>query len=204
MSPYNAWFFAAGLAAVAELDNAAACQFMICRPIVLGPLLGAALGQIVLGAGLGVVCELFCLEELPVGGCLPLNATMAAATAVLLAAGPIPAAPEAALPAGLLAGWTHAKLESFLRRRRGGLNAVVETRLKAGQEPRLGSLALGELATQAAANLTLLLVFMCGAKLLSSGWRASPNALRAGLHFGLGVSPVLGLWSLIRSFKVVS
>ncbi|MBI3551119.1 MAG: PTS sugar transporter subunit IIC [Elusimicrobia bacterium] len=204
MSPENALACAAAGAAVVELDASAAGQFMLSRPIVVGPVLGLWLGQPALGAGLGVLCELFTVEELPVGGNLPLNATAAVAVALLLSLGPAPVAPELALPAGLFAGWAHCKLESLLRRRRAALCAAVESRLSAGQEPRLLSLAARELLKQSAATLLLLTAALALRGPLLSLWFAAPAFLRTGLKFSLSASPWLVLWSLLRSFKVVS
>jgi mannose/fructose/N-acetylgalactosamine-specific phosphotransferase system component IIC len=204
MSPWVLWSCAVAACALIELDNAAVGQFMISRPMILGPALGLILEQPVLGAGLGALCELLCLEELPVGGSLPLNAAVAVSVALLLAASPAPAAPELAFPVGLSAGWAHARLESFLRRRRGRLNALVEGRLAAGQDPGLGALALCQLAAQAAATLGVIVAALALGAVLRQFWPRAPLQLRSGLRFGFGVSPWIGLWSLARSFKVVS
>jgi mannose/fructose/N-acetylgalactosamine-specific phosphotransferase system component IIC len=201
--PWNALLCAAA-AAVLELDAAMACQFMVSRPIVLGPLLGFFLGQPGLGAGLGVICELFTLEELPVGSWLPLNASVAVATALILSSGPAPVPPELALPVGLAAGLAHKRIEAVLRRRRAKLNALVAGRLERAEEPGLGRLALGELARQAATTFLLLAVLLACRGLVRGAWSASPDALRSGLRFGYAVAPWPGLWSLLRSFKVVS
>jgi mannose/fructose/N-acetylgalactosamine-specific phosphotransferase system component IIC len=72
---------AAAVLAAVELDASHAGQLMISRPLVLGPLIGLAFGQPGLGLGLGALYELFGLEEIPVGGHVPLNATVAAGAA---------------------------------------------------------------------------------------------------------------------------
>lgn len=204
MNPWAALLAAAAFTAVVELDASAAGQFMVSRPIVLGPVLGAALGQPGLGAGLGILCELLSLEDLPVGGKLPLNATVAVGAALILALGPSPVTPELALPVGLAAGWGHGRWDGFLRRRRAGLNAVVEGRLSQGLEPRLGALAAGQLLRQAAGTFALLLAILLCRGALRRSWLVFPESLHSGLRFGLAVAPWPALWSLMRSFKVVS
>jgi mannose/fructose/N-acetylgalactosamine-specific phosphotransferase system component IIC len=204
MSPQAGLLAAAAAASLIELDASAAGQFMIGRPIVLGPVLGAALGQLGLGAGLGILCELLSLEDLPVGGKLPLNATVAISAALILALGRSPVTPELALPVGLAAGWGHGRWDGFVRRRRAALNAAVESRLGAGLAPRLGALAAGQLLKQAAGTFALLLAVLLGRGALHRCELAAPVALQSGLRFGLAISPWPALWSLMRSFKVLS
>ena len=182
---------AAGALSVLELDVAEAGQLMIARPIVLGPLFGGAFGRLELGAGLGLLCELFSLEELPVGGNLPLNPAVAVGAALLLALGPAPLAPALAFPAGLLAGWVHAGLEGVLRRRRAGLPE--------GQP--LGGLAVRELAAHAAMTLGVLSAALVLRPVLRLGWRHAPEMLRAGLELGFALAPWLAAASLLRSLR---
>lgn len=203
----NSWLGLVGAAAacsVIELDATYAGQFMVSRPLVLGPVMGAAFGEPGLGAGLGALCELFCLDALPVGGSVPRNAAVAAAAALILALGPQPVAPALAFPAGLLAGWLHARAEVSLRRRRAALNGALERRLAEGREPGFSSVASGQLLRQAMMTFAVLLAVLALRGPLRRSWEWAPGAARSGLSFGLAMSPWPALWTLVRSFKVVS
>ncbi|HEX4049212.1 MAG TPA: hypothetical protein VH309_15300, partial [Elusimicrobiota bacterium] len=136
----------AGLVALFELDAASIGPFLLSRPIVLGPLVGWALGSPWLGAEFGVVFEALTLEELPLGGRLDFSAPAAAGVAVVLAAGPLALPGAAAFPAGLLAGWAHARAERALRAGRGALARRAEAALDRGEPPRLGRKLLSALA----------------------------------------------------------
>ena len=203
----NSWtgLLSAALAfSILELDAASVGQFMISRPIVFGPVMGAVVGQPGLGTGLGALCELFCLEALPVGGSVPPNASVAGAAALVLALGAAPVAVELALPAGLFAGWAHARLEVVLRRGRGALNALVERRLAEAGPPRLAALAVGQALRQAAMTLAVLLLVLMGRGPLRGLWLEAPEFLRAGFGFGLALAPWPAAWALLRSFRMVS
>ena len=62
----------AGVATL-EADAVLVGQFLLSRPMVVGPLVGAASGDLAAGLGLGALVELICLEELPVGSVVPPN-----------------------------------------------------------------------------------------------------------------------------------
>lgn len=109
--------------AVLETDAVLVGQWLFSRPLVVGPLVGWAAGEPVLGAALGALVEVFCLEELPVGSVVPPNGAVAAGTAVLLAAGPSGIPPGLALPVGLALGAAHGRLEARVRSWRAALTA---------------------------------------------------------------------------------
>jgi mannose/fructose/N-acetylgalactosamine-specific phosphotransferase system component IIC len=199
----TAWL-AAAAAALVELDAASFGQLMVSRPIVLGPALGALLGDAALGAALGIICELFNLADAPVGGRLRLNPTVAVAAALLLALGPAVVAVEAALPAGLAVGLMHARLECRLRLWRAAVSAEATRRLEQGRDPRLMRLALSQLGLQAAATFAVLAGVLVVGQPLSSVFGALPDAARSGLRLGLIAAPFLALACLLHSFKVVS
>lgn len=194
---------AAGLAAAAvavlELDATAAGQFMVSRPIVLGPFLGAVLGDLSLGSRLGALCELFSVSERPLGAHLPPNATVAAAAAVLLALGPSQAHAELAFPAGLAAGWLHARVEGALRRGRGGFQ--VDKRLVRGEDLGLGRLAALEMGKQAVMTFVVLTAALLAGPWLSLLWAGLAQTSAAGLRLGLDLAPWIGLAALLRSFR---
>lgn len=194
---------AAAALALVELDSNAAGQFMLSRPIVVGPILGLAFAAPATGLELGLLFELFSLEELPVGASLPLNATVAAGSALLLALGPAPVAPELAFPAGLILGWLHRRLESGLRRRRAVLSRRAQEDLGRGERPSLGTLAARELGLQALMTASVFFMVLFPLKdALAAGWSRAPEALRAGLGFGFAAAPWVGAAALLRSLKV--
>lgn len=193
---------AAAALAVLELDTASFGQLMVSRPAVFGPALGAAFGQPALGTGLGAIWELFSLEALPVGGHLPLNATVAAGACLLLALGPGAAAPEICFPAGLAAGFLHGRLEARLRRVRATAAAACEARLERKLSPALGRACAWELAKQSAMTFSVLLAVLAARQALSANWLRAPEALQGGLRLGLSLAPWLGLAALLRAARI--
>jgi mannose/fructose/N-acetylgalactosamine-specific phosphotransferase system component IIC len=185
------------MVALLELDAAAIGPFLLSRPVIIGPLAGWALGSPWLGAGLGVLFETLTLEELPLGGRLDFSAPVAAGVAVWLAAGPAALPGEAAFLAGLLAGWTHARVERRLRRGRGALVRSAEAALAAGEPPRLGAKILSALALQSALTFAMVLVVLAvvgpaAARL----WPVLPEFLRAGVRTAFLAAPWIGVGSL--------
>lgn len=193
---------AAGVVSIAELDAVSAGQLMLSRPIVVGPLLGAAFGRPDLGLMVGLPLEFMSLDDLPVGGHLPLNATVAAAAALLMALGPWAVPLEAALPAGLGTGWVHKKLEEKQRQKRSWLCQTADARLVRGQEPPYLGMSAFALAGQAAVTLMVLLgaVFTLG-PLLRWAWPLLPYFIQAGLKFGLSMAPWLACAALLRCLR---
>lgn len=199
----NAWASGAagaGALALLELDAASIGPFLLSRPIVVGPLVGWALGSPWLGAGLGALFEALTLEELPLGGRLDVSAPVAAGVAAWLAAGPAALPAEAAFLAGLAAGWAHAAVERRLRRGRGAAVRRAEAALAAGQPPRLGFEILSALALQAAATFAVVLVALAAAGPAAARlWPALPESLRAGARSAFLAAPWLGGGSLVAS-----
>lgn len=75
---YTSLLFTGLVAIVCGLDRTAACQFMVSRPIVAGPLTGLVLGDPVSGLQVGMLVELLWLGRLPVGASIPPDDTQAA------------------------------------------------------------------------------------------------------------------------------
>jgi len=192
----------AAVVAVVELDAVQVGQVMISRPVVLGPLLGLLCGQPQNGIILGLVCELFSQDDLPVGGRLPLNATIAVSAAFLLSWGSRAVPPEAALPAGLATGWLHQHLEARLRLRRRALSGCAETGILRGAMPPLGRMITKALAEQAAGNLAIMLgvVFLIGPT-LHWLWPYAPRSVAEGLRFAWDAAPWLGLAVLLHTLR---
>jgi mannose/fructose/N-acetylgalactosamine-specific phosphotransferase system component IIC len=195
---------AALILAAVELDAASAAQVMLSRPAVFGPLVGTALGEPALGAGLGAIWELLTLDEAPIGGYLPINATAAAGASLLLCAGPGGVAPEAAFAWGAASGWAHRRLEAVLRRRRAACAARCDTRLALGQAPRLGRTAWLELGKQAAMTFAVLALALAARPVLGHWWPSAPDSLQGALRLGLAASPWLGIAALLHVLRVLA
>ena len=73
------------LLGLVSLDATAVGQFMVSRPIVVGPLVGALMGDTGLGLALGALCELIWMADLPVGAHLPIDLTLLAGVATAMA-----------------------------------------------------------------------------------------------------------------------
>ncbi len=76
---------AAVIGGAAAVERKGALQLMLSRPLALGPLLGAALGDVRGGLTIGVPLELLFLGAVNLGATLPDNETIAASCAVAAA-----------------------------------------------------------------------------------------------------------------------
>ncbi len=68
-----------------SLDTTAVGQFMVSRPIVVGPLVGWMLGDVGLGLAVGALVELIWISDLPVGAHLPIDLTLLAGVSTVSA-----------------------------------------------------------------------------------------------------------------------
>lgn len=84
------WFLVAILMAFLSLDETAVGQFMVSRPIVVGPLVGWLIGRTDIGLDLGALIELIWIGDVPVGAHLPLDLAMLTGTSVALACELVP------------------------------------------------------------------------------------------------------------------
>ncbi|TBR23176.1 hypothetical protein EPO15_06610 [bacterium] len=185
--------------AVLEADTVLVGQWLVSRPLVVGPLVGWLAGDPVLGAGLGALVEVFCLEELPVGSVMPPNGAVAAATAVLLSAGPSGIPPALSLPVGLALGALHGRVEARVRSWRAALTArALEAVVTEGVVPwrRLWARSVGvHLAA------TALFVYAAVALLGPTLDRALtwlPGSVSPGLERVWQAAPFLALGSLLQ------
>lgn len=190
--------FSAGVA-VLEADAVLVGQWLFSRPVVVGPLVGWATGDLEAGVGLGALIELFCLEELPVGSVVPPSGAVAAGCAVLLVAGPARVSPAVALPAALALGAAHGWVESRVRSWRAGLTAAAVAELSVAGRVQWGSLWGRSLGVQWAitAAFVYFAVALAGAG-LGWLWAALPGVARAGFERAWGLAPFLALGSLAQ------
>lgn len=79
------WFEISLLLAFLSLDVAAVGQFMVSRPIVVGPLVGWLLGHPNIGLEMGALIELIWIGDLPVGAHLPMDLMMLSGLSVAFA-----------------------------------------------------------------------------------------------------------------------
>jgi mannose/fructose/N-acetylgalactosamine-specific phosphotransferase system component IIC len=91
------------------LDGTAVGQFMISRPLVVGAVMGWAVGDMELGLGIGAVLELYLLVSFPTGGARFPEGATATAVAVAVAApfsgaGAVPIAVAVGLVWGQIGG----------------------------------------------------------------------------------------------------
>ena len=203
----SGWFgmaAASALVGVIELDVVQAGQVMLSRPLVLGSLLGIVLNDPRLGFLLGAYVELLSIDDLPMGDRIPLNATVAVSAAFLLAWGPRGLPCEAALPAGLCAGWVHRWIEAALRLRRKDWCAQADAVVRRGGTPSLGRMIVVALVQQAAGTLAVMLVtiFVFG-PVLRQAWIHAPAGVVEGIGFAWLLAPWLGLGVLLHTLRVI-
>ena len=79
------WFFISVLLAFLSLDATAVGQFMVSRPIVIGPLIGWFLGHPNIGLEMGALIEMIWIGDLPVGAHLPMDLMMLSGVSVAFA-----------------------------------------------------------------------------------------------------------------------
>ena len=79
------WLPISLLMAVISLDVSAVGQFMLSRPLVIGPLVGWIAGHPGIGLEMGAVIELIWIGDVPVGAHLPLDLSILTGTAVAFA-----------------------------------------------------------------------------------------------------------------------
>lgn len=189
-------------AAALELDAVTLGQWMLSRPIVGGTLIGVLAGDVRLGFWMGALIELLILEDLPIGGAIPINGPVAAASATLIAAGPGGLAPGLALPAGYALGVVYRAVDIQLRTSRAALSREAEDNLKERGTPRLGGLLVRAVCVQFAVTFVFLLAATFATRFLGNwAWPWAPESARAGLDAAFRLTPLLGLASLMFAVR---
>lgn len=186
--------------ALLELDAAHAGQFLLSRPLLMGPVVGLLLGDWKAGVAPGALIELFWLQGLPAGAARTLNGTLAAAVAVIWSAGPLRVPPEAALPAALACGALFPRIQDRIRARRARLVALAREAIERGEDPDWDRLLLTGLGTHAlAAGAFVYAAAAAGGPLLLIAWFAAPFELQEGLRWGYRAVPWIGLAVLLHA-----
>ncbi|MFA6092379.1 MAG: PTS sugar transporter subunit IIC [Elusimicrobiota bacterium] len=184
-------------AALVELDDTCIGQWMLSRPIIVGPLFGAVLGSVWSGVAFGALFEAFSCEHSPVGGFLSFNGCVSAVCAVLLSAGPAALPWPADFPAALGIGLFHARwMEPFVRGLRASIIQEMESDLM-GTSPIPWQRHLARsLLPHAAATAALVYCACAAGSLLGWAWGVFPEILKDGLSRSFGWSLWLG-WALL-------
>lgn len=163
------------LGGVMGLDTVSCVQSMISRPIVVGPLAGALLGDPVSGMYAGVLLELVSLNQLPIGASRGWDtgpATVAASAVVALQASSGPVTWIVAAGFGVFVGWVGGWTVHVMRQ---GTARIVSDERRRSITPRaLSARHLSALAIDffRAAGLTLV-ALVCGSFVLA-GSEAAP------------------------------
>lgn len=190
---------AAMVAGLTSLDNVHVCQWLLARPIVIAPLIGAILGDPGAGMLCGAWIELIWLGVLPIGNYTPPDAHLTAATAATAAAvwgGGVPAsliAVLATVPLGVLSK----KADLHLRHQ---LALRAESLLEAGPPYRLGGMfaaSVAPIVVKAALAIVLVGVVAAIVAPLVGRFTASPRIARS-LVFSAALIPALGMVQLAR------
>ncbi|MCX5784804.1 MAG: PTS sugar transporter subunit IIC [Elusimicrobia bacterium] len=185
------------LAGLLELDTVQAGQFLLSRPALVGPLLGALNGCVLEGARLGVLIELIYIDFIPVGGVVPPNGAVAAAVGVLAHAW-AGLAPSLAFFTGLFAGGLYSFVEYHLRSSRSRRNSVIEAGVKAGSERMNYWVADALLGESAAVSLY---VFLFSGVIFLAGRFFKLETLTPAMNFAYSLMPWLGLSGLYFRFR---
>lgn len=127
------------LLATLSMDITAVGQFMVSRPIVVGPLMGIMMGNPGVGLAVGALVELIWIGDLPVGAHMPIDNTLLAGVATFVASETVArgAEPGAAVTFALCVSIPFAALsshaENFLRRLNDKLVRQAQNRNEAGR-----------------------------------------------------------------------
>ena len=176
MESFTPYLLGAGMAVLLGLDRTAALQIMISRPLVAGPLVGLALGDILTGLTVGMLLELLWLCRMPVGASIPhddTQITVGATTLAIALSGSLGGGVGLTLGALLVAlslGKIGQSVERAVRTQNQRLPAVALSRLQNGQLPSVERLHLLGLVNFALGGLTTYTaIVLVGRWLITSG-----------------------------------
>lgn len=206
----NDLLLASLLGALLSLDAAAVGQWMFSRPIVLGPLLGFALGNVSVGFWVGAMVELIWISVIPIGIGVPPDVGIVAALSILWShAMPNTPSPQAlcllsvaiAIPFGVL----FKRLDILQRTFSKYLVRQVEAGVMAGRFQRIGQMVFAGIALSYLRSfLFLFIVGAGGGALISSLYDftlTTPAVLR-GLLYAANLMPILGMSLAAHAFWV--
>lgn len=168
------------------------------QPIVMGPLVGAILGDTQTGLIVGATYQLMTIGNMPVGGAQPPNAVIGGimATVFAIAAGFEPAAAVAsAVPFALLGQYAVTLLFTFMSPMMAKADAYAENADTKGIE-RINYLAMGLLGTLF--GIIVLIFFFAGATFGKQLSEAIPKWLMDGMGAAGGMMRFVGFAILLK------
>jgi mannose/fructose/N-acetylgalactosamine-specific phosphotransferase system component IIC len=191
------------LYAFLSLDHIAAGHFMLSRPIVVGPLVGWALGDGGLGLLAGIIVELMWVHVIPVG-IWPVDTTAMAGLSITwtivsgYAGRPaLVVALLMALPAGMIVRY----VDIAIRRRNEIFIPWITRRLEAGDETVLWkAVSIGIFLWFVKAWVLFVVLGFAGQFIVDQVLVRCPARLWAGLDFAGRTLPLLALGSVMNYF----
>lgn len=194
---------AAAIYAVLALDHIAFGQFMVSRPLVVGPLLGLYFGDPAMGLLAGAVVELLWVHVIPVG-LWPIDSTVVAALAVVWTQlserpgrGTLVLALAIAVPCGVAV--RHADI--WFRRQNARFLPWINRAMEAGNEGVLsGAVALSLTLWFAKAWVLFAVLGVAGAWAVDALSGLCPPRLILSLNFAGRVLPLLGFAVVLNYF----
>jgi len=189
-----------GLAAVLKLDMVYAGQFLLSRPTVAGIILGALTGDLLTGLQLGLCSELILLDHIPVGGYVPPNGVVCAASAFVLVH-VFGVAPPFAFLWGLIMAVAYSQVEIGLRGHHSGWNPKIEKEV-AENPVALNKWVIKALAQHLGSAFLCMLAACSGIGIVAAWlWEVMPQALKLGMTAGYGAVPWIGMAVLISNLQ---
>ncbi len=192
-----------------SVDGTAAFQVMLSRPLAVGTITGAVLGEPGAGFGLGCLLELLWMGDLPVGSVVPPDtcvSTVVAVGAGVLAKRLHPGASWESLQglmllASLPVAWVGGVADIWQRRSHAGLAERAEAALERGRE---GALAKAVAASVAITFLRGALLALAFTALLApaASWLLAhlPHPARVGLEWSYWLGLLLGFMVAVDQF----
>ena len=204
------YLLAGMLAMLVGIDRIAFAQFMISRPIVVGPLIGLAFGNAMVGLEVGMLLELLWLGRLPVGAAIPPDDTQVTVGATVLALSMERFLGLSGMPMVLLCVLTAIPLGKFgqifermARNVNDRYNTLALAALENGDLSRVERLHLAGLLSFALSSLATALVIVLGGSVLL--FFAAPLLIETVREAGLGLQYsliVVGAAALLGSINV--
>ncbi len=197
------------LGGVLCLDRAA-LQVMVSRPLVVGPVIGLALGDPYTGLISGALVELLWMDRIPVGAYVPPHDS---AVAVLVTAGAILGRPEGGpfshfltafcvllfLPAGYLAQ----RLDTWIRRSNDRLALDALEAVKAGDGSAVSRNHLRALLrTWVLTTILIFMVALVGIVFTRFAFPRLPANVLQALHYVYVLLPLLGIGVALNTVRI--
>jgi len=197
--------FLAALAAVLSLDITTFGQFMVSRPIVVGPLFGYLAGDIKTGLWVGMMVELIWVNAIPMGAAIPQDIMSVAILSTLWGLNTFGGQRSAmilalvlAVPAGIL----YKNLDIIFRYYNVRIVHWVEEGVISGNEQRIiNGIYIGLLLSLLKAFFFYVIFIYAGQWLmLKIFYQLSPD-IAGGLEFAWRLLPLVGFGSLLIMFR---